>query len=764
MISDSAPTFQAFDVFTTQSVVHVQIPGQPLTDGYHQEPRTLVFARNVSDGEPEGFAPQNLTWSLALEDGAPVFSDAPILSTVELEGSRMGVMTFDASSFLRPGIARMQVTLCDSGAPYDPVTGSRHCSIPAEVRVVVRAVNHAPFFLWAREQDLVLYPGLDVHKQVAVNISDGEPWQDSHHVSQNLSFSVVAVHAADGSGGEVPLGGQDMLGLFDHISISSTGCLHAVLAPEHADSVRRVDAHVVLHDDGGTAWGGQDSTLRRLPLFLQPLNPRLAIQAPRNITVTETDLAAHSNLTVLAGLFVPLVPYLGQTQTEQAHGACIASPTTTSDGAYTQSGEPLDSAVVFEVINVTSPEIYLTLPVLSENGDLSFTLAPGRTGTSILTTVLRWKNELTDPAAIVKRGEAQSLPHMMLVRVQALNVPPSFSLERHKTLLESKPEGPSRMPMFVSAISPGRPAESHQHLSFSITFYDTQGIFRSPPLLDEHGTLQYDTFAGAHGMAHVLIQLRDDAGAESPLQRCTIHVLPLPHIVSVNPVIVPIEGNVAITITARSLFLAPQTDATQPTADTDDPGVSSPGSKSRRRLLDEDDEVVWRYPDPWRPPRADNYEQVSVAIGSTECGHVSIMRRSEPSTGRNSTGGYGAAADTKDEKEVSVITCVVGARAGGQRLSVTVTQGALLRLGYGPRVVSSHVLVSGSLSPPDELGAASTRIAGGGYLAVGPHTAAVDTWPPRIGASLADLPLHFIGGGVTALARLGRFVYLGMDL
>ncbi|MGB1597612.1 MAG: hypothetical protein ACPIOQ_32955, partial [Promethearchaeia archaeon] len=102
--------------------------------------------------------------------------------------------------------------------------------------------------------------------------------------------------------------------------------------------------------------------------------------------------------------------------------------------------------------------------------------------------------------------------------------------------------------------------------------------------------------------------------------------------------------------------------------------------------------------------------------------------------------------------------------AGGQKLSVTVTQGALLRLGYGPRVVSSHVLVSGSLSPPDELGAASTRIAGGGYLAVGPHTAAVDTWPPRIGASLADLPLHFIGGGVTALARLGRFVYLGIDL
>ena len=169
-----------------------------------------------------------------------------------------------------------------------------------------------------------------------------------------------------------------MLGLFDHISISSTGCLHAVLAPEHADSVRRVDAHVVLHDDGGTAWGGQDSTLRRLPLFLQPLNPRLAIQAPRNITVTETDLAAHSNLTRLSGLFVPLVPYLGQTQTEQAHGACIASPTTTSDGANTQSGEPLDSAVVFEVINVTSPEIYLTLPVLSENGDLSFTLAPGQ--------------------------------------------------------------------------------------------------------------------------------------------------------------------------------------------------------------------------------------------------------------------------------------------------------------------------------------------------------------------------------------------------
>jgi hypothetical protein len=737
---NSAPTFQAFDVITSQTVMNAVH-----ADQLNSSSNSLIFAINVTDGEPSHFANQSLSWHLHVVDGGSIFSELPELFTMSSAGSQYGVMAFGADTILRPGTCNFVLALCDDGAPTSALTGSRNCSDPATVRLLVRAVNHAPFFEWTQRPTLVLYPGLATQSLVAGNISDGEPWQAEHGMQQILSFTVMSVSEVSPSHAGAHGRDEDVLNLFEYLTISSSGCLQALLRAERSSGsaspllYRHVEVRVRLQDDGGTAWGGRDSFEAVLPIILQPLTERLSIYSPQHLSLSElTDETEHSSsTTIFPQWFTPIVPYLGESPSSTSEAMqCIAlaydsadtMPHAPSDGA---SGLTVtDMEVVFKVVSVSRPELFESPPQVSPSGDLSFALVGGRTGRCNITVVLEWKHTVADPVLHAKRGDNQSLPHVVHLQIQAVNFPPSFVVSSAAVaLVESSPGSTSVMRNFVTNISPGRLEETHQKLSFSIVFYDAQRLFRDPPTLSATGTLLFVTSEDAHGRADFAISLRDDAGARSIEQRASVHVLPLPDILSVHPLVLPTRGNTTITIRARNLFLEPIT-----AADEEAPG--------------------------WQAER----EHVYVRIGVTECQHLAINAKarsqSEPA---GQVAEMQSSSLSRNDEEADVITCDAGVRVGGDILRLSVTQGHLLRERIGPRIFNSHIFVAGTKARAQQQIHTSAIAAGAGegFVAVGPNSAAEGEWPPLIGASLAPLQLAFHGGGIKALAKVNNTIFVG---
>jgi len=269
------------------------------------------------------------------------------------------------------------------------------------------------------------------------------------------------------------------------------------------------------------------------------------------------------------------------------------------------------------------------------------------------------------------------------MHIQALNLAPFFELSPHITLLEASSW--SEYAGFASNISAGRDEEAHQKLSFSILLYDTQHLFdpSQPPVMSTEGTLSFMTIAGAYGTADLHIRLLDNEGAMSIVKQTTIFVLPLPVILSVNPVVLPMSGgNIGIVVKYLEL-----------------PASLAPAV-----------------------PQSSLNENVSVSImvGDITC----------PIISRRAVG-----ADAGDE----LLTCAAAAGVGGGVISVSVTSGLIVRQVLGPHVVFSHVIAAGMRMQ----GITTTQDS---YVALGPQSTGHRSWPPTLGAGLLEAPVRFLSG------------------
>ena len=694
---NSAPYLAPFDIVTSQTLQNAAATDSHLS---------LVFARHVNDGEPAlgGLPPQDISWFMTIVDAEAdrVFSHPPTLSTETAPGGDMqlGLVNFPAGTTLRPGTSRLRVILCDDGPWADEATGSRNCSDPAVIRIFVRSVNLAPRFDLL-ESAVVLSPGVQTSVQIAANISNGEDeaYGSRSNVTayQSVAFAVTAVHQA----GAAPGGAENLFYLFERLDISPVGCMQALLWKNASlPSPLEVTARVRLQDSGGTAWGGRDSREAWLPMTLLPLSSSvLTISAPDSLSLLE---AAVSSETKLEGFFELLVPFLGGSQSGSSVGCGVVGDSGGQQDQAPPSSDDSEAAseVIFEITSLSQPDLYTEAPTVSANGDLSFLLAPGRTGTSIITTILRWKNPVTDVALREKRGPESSLPHTLLIAVDALNLPPSFETSTDIiTLLESE-DSVSHMPGFATDISAGRPEESHQEISFIVVFYDALNLFSLPPSIARDGTLTFQVASGAMGSVNTMIKLRDEAGAQSVARNVLIRVLPIPRILSVFPLVVPLHGNVNITVTARHVHLTPPSD------------LSNSMASAER-------------------------EHVSVFLGASECQHVAVSL---------------PAAHTQQAEGEEVVTCTAGAGIGGLLVRLVVTQGALLRRSAGVRAFYSDVYLAGTHIDGDH--------AGEGFVAVGPSAGQLEAWPPTSGPGVEVLPVRVLSGGINALALLRGKLYL----
>ncbi len=142
-------------------------------------------------------------------------------------------------------------------------------------------------------------------------------------------------------------------------------------------------------------------------------------------------------------------------------------------------------------------------PAIAADGTLTFTPAPGETGTAQVTVVLK------DDGGTAYGGQDTSSPQTFVIEVEAVNVAPSFV--RGPDLVVLQNSGPQVVPGWATQISPGPASEAGQTVTFIVST-DNGRLFSRPPTITPDGTLGFTAASGRSGVALVTVVLKDHGG------------------------------------------------------------------------------------------------------------------------------------------------------------------------------------------------------------------------------------------------------------
>ncbi|MBV9240880.1 MAG: hypothetical protein JO314_02630, partial [Acidobacteria bacterium] len=317
--------------------------------------------------------------------------------------------------------------------------------------VTVNPVNDVPSFTKGADQTVLEDAGAQTVNGWATNLSKG-PANES---SQTLSFIV--------SNNNNPMFSVQP-------SVSATGVLSYTPAP-NANGTALVS--VQIHDDGGTANGGVDTS---------------AIQT-FNINVTAVNdvpsFTKGPDKTVL----------------EDAGGQTFASwATAISAGPSDESGQTLN----FIVSNDNNP-LFSVQPAVASNGTLTFTPAANANGTTIVSV------QIHDNGGTANGGVDTSAIQTFNITVTAVNDVPSFTKGADQTNVIAG-SGAKTVPAWATNLSPGGgPDEAGQTLNFIVS-NNNNGLFSSQPAVDSTGQLTFTPAVGVNGSATVSVQIHDNGG------------------------------------------------------------------------------------------------------------------------------------------------------------------------------------------------------------------------------------------------------------
>jgi Bacterial Ig domain len=261
---------------------------------------------------------------------------------------------------------------------------------------------------------------------------------------------------------------------------------------------------VVAQDNGGTANGGQDTSITQTS----------------SITVTAVNDAPS------------FTPGGNQTSLEDAGAQSVAWATSISAGPANESSQ----SVTFVVSNDNNA-LFSAQPAISPSGTLTYTAAPNQNGSATVTVYLK------DDGGIANGGVDQSASVTFTITVVAVNDAPSFTGGGDVTVLEDS--GAYSAP-WATAISAGPANESSQSVNFVVT-NSNNGLFSAQPAISAGGVLTFTPAPDAFGSATVTVTLHDDGGIAnggvdtSASQTFTIFVTGVNDAPSFTP-----GGNVAI--------------------------------------------------------------------------------------------------------------------------------------------------------------------------------------------------------------------------
>jgi large repetitive protein len=308
----------------------------------------------------------------------------------------------------------------------------------APVPVVVTCVNDAPGFTAGADQLVPLNGGAQTFAGWATNISAGP----ANEAGQVVDFIVT----------------NDANALFSaQPAVSASGTLSFTPASGVSGAAT---VSVAIHDNGGTANGGVDTS---------------AVQT-FTITVNATPTAIAQSRTTNEDTPV-LITLSGSDDDGDALTFSIVTPPTAGS-----VGTPSAATCVGTPSSCTATVLYT--PNLDANGPHSFTFR-------------------------VNDGSGNSAPATVDVNVTAVNDAPTFVAGPDQTVLEDS--GAQTVTTWSTSISAGAINESGQVLTFNVT-NDNNALFSAQPAVSPAGTLTFTPAADASGSATVSVALSDNGG------------------------------------------------------------------------------------------------------------------------------------------------------------------------------------------------------------------------------------------------------------
>lgn len=323
-------------------------------------------------------------------------------------------------------------------------------SAPAAIALTVTPVNDVPSFAAGADQSVHEDAGAQGVNGWATSISAGP----ANEAGQTLDFIVS----------------NDNNALFSaQPAVSASGML--VYTPA-ANANGSATVTVSLHDDGGTANGGIDTS------------------APQTFTITVTSV--NDAPSFIAG---------PDQSVAESSPAQTVDPwaTAISAGAADESGQALN----FTVSNDNNA-LFSVQPSVSPSGVLSFTPAATINGSATVTLTL------VDDGGTANGGSDTSAPQTFTISVVGINDPPSFTAGPDQTVDEDA--GAQTVNPWATAISAGPPNEASQVVSFNVTNNSNAALFSAGPAISSTGVLTYTPADDAFGSATITLVAMDDGG------------------------------------------------------------------------------------------------------------------------------------------------------------------------------------------------------------------------------------------------------------
>jgi large repetitive protein len=397
------------------------------------------WATAISAGPPDE-ASQTLTFQVTGNTNAALFSAGPAISST-------GVLTYTPATN-NFGSATITINLKDNGGTAN---GGVDTSPTQTFVINVSNVNQAPSFTKGADQTVLEDAGAQTVNPWATAISAGP-----NEGTQTVNFQVT---------------GNTNPALFSAgPAISPTGVLTYTPA---ANANGTATITVVIHDNGGTANGGVDTS------------------AAQTFVINVTAVNDAPSFTK------------GPDQTVLEN----AGPQTVNAWATAISPGPADEAgqtVVFQVTGNTNAALFSAAPAVSPTGVLTYTPATNAAGTATITINLK------DNGGTANGGVDTSGSQTFVINVTAVNQAPSFTKGPDKTVLENS--GAQSFNPWATAISPGPPNEAGQTVVFNITGNTNPSLFSAGPAVSPTGVLTFTPAAGNFGSATITLVIMDNGG------------------------------------------------------------------------------------------------------------------------------------------------------------------------------------------------------------------------------------------------------------
>ena len=407
-------------------------------------PQTVAtWATSISKGPPNE-ASQSLTFNISTDNDA-------LFATLPAVDPATGDLTYTPATN-KNGSATVTIELQDDAGTAN---GGDDTSSQETFSITVTAVNDQPTFIKGANESVLEDCGAQSVLNWATSISAG-PTDESGQV---LLFTLSTDNDA-------------LFSVLPSIN-PATGTLTYTPA---ADSNGTANVSVYLQDDGGTANGGNNTSITQsFTIVVTPVNDE-----PTYTKGGDQVILEDAGPQTVAGWATNISPG-PQNETTQVLSFYVSTDNNTK---------------------------FATLPAVDPaTGDLTYTPATNANGTIQVTVTLR------DDGGTANGGDDTSSPETMFIIIGAVNDAPSFTGGTNQYVLEDC--GAQAVPTWATDISVGPADEAAQTISFH-TITDNDSLFSSAPIVETtSGTLIFTPAANSNGTANVSIWATDNGGTDN---------------------------------------------------------------------------------------------------------------------------------------------------------------------------------------------------------------------------------------------------------